>query len=183
MATTAELGRGLEAHRFQIGPAGRIIRHRYAMVVSQAYAGVLKHAADRRIEFACDLGLRVPNRLQNSSNVEGRNLMHRTCEQRSAIGGSEVALPLVPDLSVRRFSLRLRDDHLGDLLECRNWLRRLARRHASAEGVDALRDQLPGVGGGNPRLCQSQDRVRAQAHVVARAIPLIAQHPTPAAGI
>ena len=65
MATAAELSRGLEAHRFQIVPAGGIVRHRYAMVVSQAYAGILKYSPDRRIEFARDLGLRVPNRLQD----------------------------------------------------------------------------------------------------------------------
>ncbi len=183
MATTAELDRGLEAHRLQVVPAGGIVRHRYAMVVSQAYAGVLEHAPDRRIEFARDLGLRGPNRLQDGGDVEGRDLMHRTRQQRSAIVGTEVAFPLIPDLGVRRFSLRLSDHHLGHLLERRNRLRSLARRYASAEGVDILRDQLPGVGGGNPRLCQSHGRVRAQAHVVARAIHLISQHPTPAAGI
>ena len=66
MATAAELGRGLEAHRFQIVPAGGIVRHRYAMVVSQAYAGILKYSPDRRIElratsgFAFQTGFRMP---------------------------------------------------------------------------------------------------------------------------
>jgi hypothetical protein len=46
------------------------------MIVSQAYASVLKYAPDRRIEFACNFRLRFPNRLQNGDNVEGRNLMH-----------------------------------------------------------------------------------------------------------
>ena len=64
------------------------------MIVSQAYAGVLEYAPDRRVKFARDLGLCFPW-FQNCGNVQGRDLMHRTCEQRLAIGGTEVTLPLI----------------------------------------------------------------------------------------
>jgi putative DNA primase/helicase len=85
MAAPAQPGRGLKTYCPQIVPAGRIVRHRYAMIVSQAYASVLKYAPDRRIEFACDFRLRFPNRLQNGDNVKGRNLMHGACEQRGVV--------------------------------------------------------------------------------------------------
>ena len=59
MAAPAEFGRRLEAHRFQIVPAGGIVGHGDAVVVAQANAGVFKHAPDGGVEFAGDFGLLV----------------------------------------------------------------------------------------------------------------------------
>ena len=183
MAASAKLRRGLEPHRFQVVPAGGIVRHGDPVIVAQADARVFEHAPDRRVKLPRYLGLRVPNRLQDRRDVDDGDLMHRAAQQGPAVGWASVARPLISDLGVRRFALRLLDHDLRDVLERGNRLGGFLGCRARIERVDVLRNQFPGIGSGDTCLRKRYGGIRTESHVAASAIHLEPQNPFPATAI
>ena len=100
MIAFAELLGRFKAHRLEVVPTGRIVRHGNPVLVAQDNAGPVKDAADGRIELTSDLRTGSPHRTQDSGHVEDRNLMDRAIERRPGINRAEMTLPLVADLGV-----------------------------------------------------------------------------------
>ena len=57
MIALGQLLRSFKAHRLEIIPARRVVRHGYAVLIAQDDAGAVEHAPDGRIELARDFGL------------------------------------------------------------------------------------------------------------------------------
>ena len=80
------------------------------MLVAEPDPRILENAADSGIQFARNFRLRAPYWLQHSGNIHRCDLIHRTFEQRARIGRAEMPFPLIGDLRVRRFPMRVGDD-------------------------------------------------------------------------
>ena len=119
MPLLSSLGR-FEAHRLEIIPARRIIRHGYAVLIAQDDAGAVEHAPDRRIEFACGFRLGLPNETERRSHIHRRYFVYGTIEQLFAIEFAEVAFPLMPSFRADGLAYRILDDELCDLSEGRD---------------------------------------------------------------
>jgi hypothetical protein len=117
MTALAEAGGRVKAHRLQVRPSGRVVRHGDPVLVSEHDAGALEDPADRGIELTGDFGLSAPDWPQHSGDVQRRDLIHRPVQQRPAVGRAKMALPLVADLRVDGLALRVGDDGTGNVAE------------------------------------------------------------------
>src|ERR1700693_4471256 len=92
-----------------------------------------------------------------------------------------MARPLVVDLAVGGLALGVSNYELGDISERRDRAFSLARRLSGVQGVNALGDQLASIRSSYAGVRQSDRRTRAEAHVAADTVQLIAQNPRSAA--
>ena len=170
------LGR-FKAHRFEIVPAGRILEHRYPVLVAQNDAGAVEDAPDSRIELPSDFGLGSPHGAQHRRDIHGGDLMDGAIEQGAGVSRAEMALPLISDFRIHRLPLRVLDDELGDLLERRNGLGGLLGGPGGLDGVDPAGDESPCLQGPVASVLEADCGIRAETLVLADPIDLVAQGP------
>ena len=183
MIALRQLLRGLEAHRLEVVPAGRILEHHYPVLIAQDDSGAVEDAPDSRIELAGNLGLGSPHGAQHRRDVHGGDLMDGAIEERPGISGTEVALPLVADLRVDGLALRVLDHELGDLPEGRNRLAGLLGGPLSLDRVNPAGEELPRRDGSVPSIPEANRGIGAEALVLPDAGDLVAQNPFFAAGL
>jgi hypothetical protein len=147
------------------------------MIVSEDNAGALEDSADRGIEFARDLRLGPPHWPQDGCNIYGRDFMNGPREERPAVCGPKMALPLVSDLGVDRFLLCIGDDELGDRLKGWNWPRSLLGRSLRLNRVDALAYERAVLCCLCARILEADVRIRSEPLVLSDARHLVTQNP------
>jgi hypothetical protein len=147
------------------------------VLVAQNHPGAVEDAPDSRLELPSDFGLGSPRGAQHRRDIHGGDLMDGAIEQRAGVSRAEMALPLIPDFRVHRLPLRVLDDELGDLLECRNGLGGLLGGSVGLDGVDPAGDESPRLQGPVASVLEADCGIRAETLVLADPIDLVAQDP------